>query len=189
MTLAGLTVAELLDAVAERTSAPGGGAAAGVAAALAAALTAMSARFAGGELPALAERADELRRAAVDLADADVAAYAAYLAARRSEASLETAGLLDAATDVPLRLIAVGEEVVRLGLRVATEGNPRLRGDSAASVLLAAAAVRAGAVLVCENVRDPDPRIDRARSAVAVVHESEQALLALYPGLGPTISS
>src|SRR5690606_17762897 len=79
-----LPVRELLDAAAARTPAPGGGGAAALTAALAAALTGMAARFAdGAEAERAAERADELRAALAPLADADAAAYGAYLAARR----------------------------------------------------------------------------------------------------------
>src|SRR4051812_6709489 len=73
-----------LSAVAARTPAPGGGAAAGVTCALAAALAAMAARFAGADPDA--ERADGLRAQALALADADAAAFAPVLAILREPA-------------------------------------------------------------------------------------------------------
>src|SRR4051812_27455277 len=70
-----------LAAVAERTSAPGGGAGAAVGCALGAALAEMAARFAGVE-PAV-ERAAKLRAETLRLADADADAYALVLEALR----------------------------------------------------------------------------------------------------------
>src|SRR6476659_1391928 len=75
---------EFLDAVPARTPAPGGGAVAAVAVSLAAGLTGMAARFAADDWERRAEivgRADELRARAEPLADADAAAYGAFMAA------------------------------------------------------------------------------------------------------------
>src|SRR5688500_14690327 len=80
-----LRLKEFLDAVPARTPAPGGGSVAAVIAALAAGLTAMAARFAADDWERRAEvvgRAEELRVRLEPLADADAAAYGAFMADR-----------------------------------------------------------------------------------------------------------
>lgn len=147
----------MLDAVADRSTAPGGGPAACVVAALAAALTAMAARFADDEPTATA--ADTLVTRLADLADADIAAYGAYAAARRARSG-DVQAALDRAVDVPLQVAAAAAEISRLADRLVREGNPRLRGDAATAAELALAAARACAHLVDENLASSpdDPR-------------------------------
>ncbi len=177
-----LTVRELLDAVAARTSAPGGGAAAALTTALAAALTGMAARYGipvpplpdpdGTRLPAdalaaIAERADALRVRAAALADADADAYAAYLTALRLPRedplrATAVAGARSGAAAVPSEIAELGDAVSELALGLRHRGNPNLQGDVVAAVLLAAAATTTAAALVGENL-GPDPRTDRAR--------------------------
>lgn len=169
--------------MAARTTAPGGGVSAAHTAALAAALTAMAGRFAdtapqpltgSDEMVLLAER---LRDRASALADADMVAYAGYVQARRSRSpDLEAA--LDAAVDVPLELTRIGAEVAELARRLATDGNPRLRGDAATGCWLGAAAASSAAVLVAENLaaRPGDPRITRAREAAMAARAAATAL-------------
>jgi formiminotetrahydrofolate cyclodeaminase len=153
-----LRVADLLDAVAAREPAPGGGAVAALAAALAAGLVSMANRFSDTG----AERAEELRAAAAALADADAAAYDGYLRAARSarvsgdRAAAEAA--LMAATDVPLAVLDIAVEVAMLAAATAANGNKRLRGDATAAVLMASGAAEIAAVLVRENVGAGDSR-------------------------------
>ncbi len=161
-----LSVDELLQRVAARTPAPGGGGVAALTTALAAALVAMSARFAGQG--ADAARADTLRDEAADLADLDAAAYGAYLAAlRRARTGDPDHGVDEArsaAVDVPVAIAERAAEVAVLAARLAQEGNPNLRGDAVTSGMLAAAAAAAAAALVAENLADTpdDPRVARA---------------------------
>jgi methenyltetrahydrofolate cyclohydrolase len=168
-----LRVADLLDAVAAREPAPGGGAVAALAAALAAGLVSMVTRFSETG----AERPEELRAAAAVLADADAAAYDGYLrAARSARVSGDRAAAraaLDAATDVPLAVLDVAAEVARLAVAVAADGNQRLRGDATAAVLVASAAAEIAAVLVRENVGAGDPR-----AALAVARAADVRALA-----------
>ena len=157
-----------LEQLAARTPAPGGGGAAAVTGAMAAGLVAMAARFSEKRLPGaddLADQADELRRRAADLADADARAYAAVLEAgpgQRREA------LLGAAL-VPLEIAEIGAEVAQLAVRVAESGNPNLRGDAVTGAVLAAASARSAACLVDINVRlgglDPELSQRAARAA------------------------
>lgn len=162
-----LRVRELLDAVSARTSAPGGGAVAAVATALAAALAGMAARYAGVEGGA----ADALRDRAAALADADAAAYAEFLEALRLPRddpgrAAAVAAARDGAAAVPGEIAALADAVSGMAAPLVEGGNPNLRGDALAAVLLAAAAARTAAELVAANV-GADPRTDRARAHAA----------------------
>src|ERR1700744_2587835 len=76
------TITAFLDQLAARVPAPGGGATAALHAAQAAALLAMVARYSkGAEMEHITARADELRRDALALADADAEAFGAVAAA------------------------------------------------------------------------------------------------------------
>ena len=131
-----------LDAVAARTAAPGGGAVAATAAASAAALVAMAARFADDD--PVAATADGLRADLLRLAEADAAAYTAYLAAKGEarKAALRTA------TEVPTAIAAAATRVAALAHELVERGNPRLLGDARVAELLATAAAEAATVLV-----------------------------------------
>jgi formiminotetrahydrofolate cyclodeaminase len=160
-----LTVAQLLGALAARTPAPGGGAAAGIALALAAALCAMAARYSEARFAfssEIAETADRLQTRALQLAEEDSLAYAGVLAARRlpagaspGEREQAVATAMARAVAVPLEVVEVGAEIARLATVVASEGNPNLRGDALSAVLLAEAAAAAAASLVEINLAAP----------------------------------
>jgi methenyltetrahydrofolate cyclohydrolase len=164
------TVEALLAATADRTPAPGGGAAAGVTCALAAALAEMGARFAG--LDDTAARATELRDEALRLAEADAAGYAPVLEAVRlprdaADRSERLRAALSAAADVPLAVAEAAAEVAALARRMAADGRPALVGDALAGADLAAAAAAAAARLVEIDLEEltGDPRLARARAA------------------------
>lgn len=206
----------LLDAVAARTTAPGGGAVTGVVTALAGALVAMCARFSGSDptqgtdltqhtdltqrtnVTNLAGRADELRARAVSLAQSDLAVYAEYLKARRAGSDSDVAAALDEAIRIPLEMAEVAAELAEIALGLARTGNPNLRGDATTAVLIGVAAAKAGAVLVAENLSgtdsvprltDPrlvDPRLARAAAIVTSATAAERHALSLYPVLRAT---
>jgi methenyltetrahydrofolate cyclohydrolase len=149
-----LSVGGLLERVAARTSAPGGGAVAAITAASAAALVAMAARF--SDQPAT--RAEELRAALEPLADADAAAYTAVLIARRLPKDDPTrvkrvAEALAEATEVPRRVAAAAVEVAELAARLTETGNRNLVGDARVAELLARAAAESATALVEINER------------------------------------
>jgi formiminotetrahydrofolate cyclodeaminase len=177
-----LRVADLLEAVAAREPAPGGGAVAALAAALAAGLVSMADRFSGTGT----DRPEQLRAAAAALADADAAAYDGYLrAARAARGSGDRAAVraaLDVATDVPLAVLDVAVEVAQLAAAVAADGNQRLRGDAAAAILMASGAAEIAAVLVRENVGAGDPRAVRSAARATEVRALAESVCAVTSG-------
>ncbi|MEP7034691.1 MAG: cyclodeaminase/cyclohydrolase family protein [Actinomycetota bacterium] len=176
----------LLDKIAARTTAPGGGSVAGVAAALAGALAGMCARFSDGDQAELAQRADALRARAVSLAHSDSVVYAAFLRTRQSGRDSELGAAFDDVVRIPLEVAEVAAELAQLAGGLVRSGNPNLRGDATVAVLLASAAARAGAALVAENLAGAasDARLTRAAALVASVQTAEQEVLASYPVLG-----
>ena len=171
-----LPLGEFLDLVASGNPAPGGGSVAAVAVALAAGLSGMAARLSAGQLAdadGLAERADAARQMVAPLAGADAESYGRVLEAYRepdSETRRErVSDALSGATDVPLAVAEVGNEVAGIAARLVEEGNPNLEGDAIAAVLLAEAGVRAAAVLAEINLSSAnveDDRLGRAHELV-----------------------
>ncbi len=187
--LADLSIGEFLERLASDAPAPGGGAVAALAGALAAALgrmvcalTAGKPRFAQVE-PQIEKTAARLKRAALllgPLMDEDAAAYGELHAALKLEKAdpqrkvriMEAAEL---AAAVPLETVAVCRQVWGDLRRLAEIGNPNLRSDTQAGLLLARAAMEAAAA----NVRANLPLLPEAQGAAV---ESElQRLLADGP--------
>lgn len=169
-----LPLSRFLELLSSGDPAPGGGAAAAVTAALAAALAGMAARLSAKHLPGaaeLAQKAEELRTAAIPLARADATTYARVLAAQRGGANTDIRKALSEAADVPLAVAETGVEVAGLAVRIAEAGNPNLKGDAITAVLLAEAATRAAATLVEINLASGNPqdeRLARVRELVEI---------------------
>ncbi len=179
-----MPLGRFLAAVASGESAPGGGAAAAVAVALAAGLAGMAARLSSGHLDgaeALAERADRIREEVAPLARADAEAFGRVLEAYRLPREREDRPgrirrALGEAAAVPLEIAVRGAEAARLASRLAGRGNPNLKGDAVAAVLLAEAGVRAAAELV--RINDPEgERKQRAGRLVEDASGERQAVL------------
>jgi len=110
----------------------------GVVTALAGALATMCGRFADGEPADVAARAEDLQIRAASLAEADLVVYAAYVQARREKlGTAKVAAALDEATRVPLELAEIAAELAQIAAELARSGNPRLRGDAMAGLLMA----------------------------------------------------
>jgi formiminotetrahydrofolate cyclodeaminase len=159
------TMGTYLDRLASHEPTPGGGAAGAVHAAQAAALIGMVARFTKGKrftayqsaVTEICEAADDHAQTALQLADADEAAFQQVITAYRlpkgseEEATgrsraIQTA--LVAAAAPPQRLVEVAAEIVALGERLAEFGNPTVISDVAA----AAEAARAAAATARVNI-------------------------------------
>lgn len=160
--LADTTVARFGEILAAAGPGPAAGATAAITASLAAGLATKVARAAGDR--EAVDTLDVLRRGALALADDDVAAFTAYLAARRrGDPSVE--GIVAVPEDVVAAAVAVAE--VAGGL--AASGPDHLVGDAVTAALLAAGAAEAAASLVGANLADglevagvADPRAEHA---------------------------
>jgi methenyltetrahydrofolate cyclohydrolase len=190
MAFADRSVAEVLDRIAAREPAPGGGSAAAWTAATAGALVQMTAAFARGgagaqkdRTVAVADRAAELRAHELELAEQDERSYAPVLEALRLGASDATrdarlAAALSAAAEVPLAVAAGAAELAELAAAVARDGSPHLVGDATAAALLAEAATRAAVRLVELNLAHA-PEDGRLRAAGELVARAGAARAAV----------
>jgi methenyltetrahydrofolate cyclohydrolase len=173
----------LLDDVAARTAAPGGGSGSAWAGALAAALTQMAASFAtGARMAEIAERAAVLRAEMQALGDTELTAFEPVLEALRlplddPSRARRIAAASSAAADSPIEIARAAAELAELASEVARAGNPNLIGDAQAGGLLAEAvcqsAVRLARINLAAAPAD-DPRLAEAgelvrRAAVARV--------------------
>jgi formiminotetrahydrofolate cyclodeaminase len=186
--LAEQSVDRLLELIAARTPAPGGGSAAACAVAMAAALEQMAAGFTLTR-PEYAPRhpraeqlhaaAGELRAAALELAERELHAYGDLLQARRLPGQQpgrdrRIAEAADEAIAAPLELCRCAGSTAELGAELVREGNPNLAGDAICATLLAEAACRAAATLVQLNLSDrPDDR--RAVEASTLAERAHDA--------------
>jgi formiminotetrahydrofolate cyclodeaminase len=182
------TIAAFLDQLAARVPAPGGGATAALHAAQAAALLAMVARYSqGGEMERITAEADELRRDALALADADAEAFGAVAAAyalprgseddKQARSAAITAALAGAARP-PAAVIGTALLLTGLAEDLLPAGNRNVITDVAA----AAAAVRAAAVTSQLNIevnlrgiKDPAVREELTATAATADQIAERA--------------
>ena len=143
---------DLLDALASSDPAPGAGAAAALSAASAAALVAMAARSSRRMegSGSIVDEAEELRRRATALIDEDGQRYREVLARERGrdEDPEGFVAAVAAANEPPAAVVEVAARVSELGLVLAADGNPRLRGDATAAALLAQGAASAATFLI-----------------------------------------
>ena len=174
-----LPLRAFLAQVASGNPAPGGGSVAAVAVALAAGLSGMAARLSAGQLAdadGLAERADAARLRVAPLSRIDAEAYGRVLDAYRepdSEARRERVSeALSGASDVPLAIAEVGNEVAGIAARLVEEGNTNLVGDAIAAVLLAEAGVRAAVALAEINLSSANVEDDRLGQANELVDKT-----------------
>jgi formiminotetrahydrofolate cyclodeaminase len=191
-------LARLLDVVASTDPAPGGGSSAAVAGALAAALLQMSAGIelarggdaaAGGAIPPdTPDRARELRRHVLELADQDLSSYvpvldALRLPAEHPERAQRLQAALAEASRTPVAIAEAAAETATLAARVTAASNPAIRGDALAGVLIAEASTVAAASLVEINLagRADDPDLARVRDARRRAQEAREDALATLP--------
>ncbi|MDX6310591.1 MAG: methenyltetrahydrofolate cyclohydrolase [Streptomyces sp.] len=182
------TIENFLERLAARVPAPGGGAAAALHAAQGAALVGMVARYSTGEKYAqhretverVIAESDELRAAALRLAEDDAAAFTAVTDAYKlpkatdEEASARSAAIAAAligAGRPPAEVIAVAGRVVDLAAELLPIGNPNVVSDVAAATEAARAAATTARVNVEINlggIKDEQARAELTASADAV---------------------
>jgi formiminotetrahydrofolate cyclodeaminase len=156
-----VTVAELLDAIAEPRSRPGSGSAAALVVGLAAAISGSAARASPAEwrdAAGVAAQADSLGARARQLARENASAYEkARFALERTRAlpELRVAELpevLSRSMDVLVRIGEAALDVAELSRAIATRASGDVRADAAAAAGLAAGAARAVESLVRANL-------------------------------------
>jgi formiminotetrahydrofolate cyclodeaminase len=155
---------DLLDALAAREPAPGGGSAAALVGAIAAAICAKVAAF--GEDGGATAQAAALCRRLTQLAEEDARVFANALSELdRRDDDFKLGRALDEAADAPLRIADACVDVAVLAAALASRGAPALQPDARAAGALAAGAARAAALLVEANlaVASDDDRVLRAR--------------------------
>src|SRR5947209_11724001 len=185
------TVEGLLEQMAARTPAPGGGAVAALTCAMAAGLVEMATSVASAHgLEAVHERAHGIREEVSGLAYADGRAYGVVLEALRMEpGEARTRSLDDAvsgAIGVPMRVLELASEVAILAADVAETGNRNLEGDALAGSLLAEAAARSAATLAQLNASMlsrhavADAHLERLRPALARATRARERAVTAY---------
>lgn len=185
--LAGWSLWGLLDALASSAPTPGAGPAVAWTCAAAAALVEMVSTIASGDdeptratATARRERACELRLRALELAQTDMAAYQAVLAARRQPAGPERAvqfrAALAAAADPPLALAELAAELAKLAADAGEHARGGVRGEAATAAILADAAAAACRPMLHLNLasRPDDPRLARGDQLAREAHEHRE---------------
>ena len=192
--IADQSVGSCLDRLASGDPTPGGGAAGAIHAAQGAALIAMVARFTtGAKYAGYADQVAEIEAAAAEqqsmalqLADADEAAFQTVIGAYRlprgtqEEKALRSAAIQDAlmvAAGPPEELVTAAAAVVALGTRLVEFANPNVISDVAA----AAEAARAAAATARVNLEINLAGItvdDRAARLRAAITEAEAVITA-----------
>jgi glutamate formiminotransferase/formiminotetrahydrofolate cyclodeaminase len=160
-----LTLSGFIDDVAAGTPAPGGGAVAALAGALAAALAEMVARLTIGkkkyatveaDMSAAAAASASLRRRLLDAVARDAAAYTAVLDAYKIDKSdpqrdqaVQTA--MREAADVPLEVMRLSLDAMRLSRKVADQGNANAVIDAAVAARMGLSAIEGAGLNVRIN--------------------------------------
>jgi formiminotetrahydrofolate cyclodeaminase len=173
--LADHSLGELLDSVAARTPAPGGGTAAALAAAFAAGLVEMAAKFTlarddyadrHARIGEAMERAQRLRGRLIELAERELHAYEPVLEAQRlpggdPNRAARVRDALSLAADSTVAIARASAEVAELGAELSCTGTEQLVGDAISGALLAEAACRAATRLAEINLarEAQDPRL------------------------------
>jgi formiminotetrahydrofolate cyclodeaminase len=180
-----LTVGELLESIAAREPVPGGGAVAALTTALAAALGRMVVEFSRGKTSAGHEALhaealatlSRLQSAAVELADADAAAFAKLAELWKLKRDDERRrsqwpDAVAAAIDAPRRVMVAALEALDLLERISETTGANIRSDLAISALLA----QAGAEAAACNVRINLPLVEDCAGAQRLEAETAETL-------------
>src|ERR1700744_317805 len=182
------TIADFLDQLAARLPTPGGGATAALDAAQAAALVAMVARDSQGpDLERIVAQADELRRDALALADADAEAFGAVATAyalprgsqeeKQARSAAIAVGLAGAARP-PANVIRTALLVTELAEDLLPAANRNVITDVGAAAAAARAAVVTSQLNIEVNLRgiaDAEVRAELTATAAMATQIAERA--------------
>ncbi len=171
------TLGEILAAIAARTPAPGGGAAAALTAAMSAALVQMVVRYSAGQPDEDLASLERLGSDALRLADADAQAFAALsrlwkLPRDDARRRAGWAGAVAAAIAAPRGVKQTALDTLKLLDRLSATANANLRSDVAIAALLAVTGARSAAW----NVRVNLPLVDDPEEAARIGAEVERTL-------------
>lgn len=176
------TVDEWTDALAQSTGSPGGGAGSGLMLAVAASLTSMVAGYTepkeheGAEVAEIRERAQALRREALQLADEDAKASQAFGAAFRLDPGPDREEAIHSASlDAAKSSAVLGERAIEAVddlAWLAANGNPALIAD----VVVAFGALRAAVAGARTNVSFDLASLRSAGATLEQIHEQHQDL-------------
>jgi len=183
------TIAGFLEQLAARIPAPGGGATAALHAAQAAALLAMVARYSDGArydaalMGRVVAEADALRTTALELAEADAAAFGAVAAAYQLPRSAEgrpeaIAAALAGAARPPADVIRLAVMLIQLAEGLLAGGNRNVITDVGAAAEAARAAAVTARLNIEVNLRgitDATLREELAETALVADTVTEQA--------------
>ena len=165
-----MTIQAFLDALASKSSTPGGGGAAAVSGAMGAALISMVANFTIGkkghedvevECKEMLAKSEVLRlklteaiKDDVDVFDRVMASYAMPKGSDEEKLarSTEIQAALKVATDVPLECARLCREVINLSQPIAEKGNNNVISDAGVAVLAGYAGLRSAALNVYINI-------------------------------------
>jgi formiminotetrahydrofolate cyclodeaminase len=188
------TIGDYLDRLAARHPTPASSAVAALNLAQAAALLAMVARL--RDVPEAVARTNELRAAALDLAEADARAVeqvaAAYALPRNTDTRAATiAETLLAAAEPPARAVPLGAELLGLCERLAGVATGALGGDVAAAADAVTAALSISRTNVEADVAGHrgTPEADRLAAAVAPVDDLLDRAARVGEGIRERLSS
>ena len=188
-------VTTFLDQLASGAATPGGGSAAAILGAMGAALVSMMCNLTigkknyaevEGEMRAVLDDAESLRRRLADMVAEDIAAFdglmAAYGLPKENDELKAQRGAaiqvgLKAATEAPLSCARASAEVIALALRAAKVGNTNVISDAGVGALAAQAALRSAALNVYINV----PSLKDAAYAAACRQEIDALLASAVP--------
>ncbi len=184
-----LTVAELLEELAERRRVPGAGSLAALVTAAAAAVVARGARYSAAwpDAEGVVAQAETLRARTAPLAALDAERFDEALAALgepeepdAERRNWQLGRALEEAAGIPLRIVEAAADVAELAAVVAERGSLELRPDVAAAAALAEAGARMGAHLVAINLGagPDDERVRRADRLVEAARDAARRALA-----------
>ena len=148
-------LAAYLDALAAKTSTPGGGAVAAVVAAEACSLIAMVANFSKDETAKdIAGRAHASIANLLDLGDQDALAFETVMKAFKGEGDISNASLQ--AADIPAQVIGICLTHIADLEHLSAQGNPNLITDTAIASLLFDSALKSSELNILINMKSFD---------------------------------